>query len=77
IHEDEQLGSETLLQGLLETALGNAIEGALGGGGLGTVPLPQIDLSSGLGLPPGTAVIEIMPQSVGRTDGVTVIGASL
>lgn len=77
IHEDEQLGSETLLQGLLETALGNAIEGALGGGGLGTVPLPQIDLSSGLGLPPGTAVIEIMPQSVERTDGVTVIGASL
>lgn len=77
IHEDGQLASEALLRGLLEAALVNAIEGALGGGGLGTVPLPEIDLSSGLGLPPGTALIEIMPQSVERVDGVTVIGASL
>ncbi|MGD8608693.1 MAG: hypothetical protein PVH21_15460, partial [Myxococcales bacterium] len=77
IHEDAQLGSEALLRGLLEGALVNAVEGALGGGGLGTVPLPQIDLSSGVGLPPGSAVIEIMPQSVERADGVTVIGASL
>jgi hypothetical protein len=50
---------------------------ALGGGGLGTVPLPEIDLSAALGLAPGTALIEIMPQSVQRVDGVTVIGASL
>jgi hypothetical protein len=76
IQQDAQLGSETLLRGLLESALVNAVEGVLGGGGLGTVPLPQIDLSSGVGLPPASAVIEIMPQSVERADGVTVIGAS-
>jgi hypothetical protein len=77
IHEDGQLEAEPLLLGLLETALVDAIEGALGGGGLGTVPLPQIDLSSGLGLPDGSATIVVMPQSLDRSDGVTVIKASL
>jgi len=77
VHEDDQLGAEALLRTVLETALVSAIEGALGGGGLGTVPLPEIDLSSAVGLAPGTALIEIMPQSVQRVDGVTVIGATL
>ncbi|MGB5695073.1 MAG: hypothetical protein WBM46_05435 [Polyangiales bacterium] len=77
IHEDDRLEAEALLRTVLETALVSAIEGALGGGGLGTVPLPEIDLSAALGLAPGTALIEIMPQSVQRVDGVTVIGASL
>ena len=65
------------MRGLLETALVNAIEGALNNGGLGTVPLPKVDLSTGVGLPPGSAVIDVMPQDVQRGDGVTVIGASL
>ncbi len=77
IHEDGQLAAESLLLGLLETALVSAIEGALSGGGLGTVPLPTIDLSDGLGLPEGSATIVITPQSLERSDGVTVIQGSL
>jgi hypothetical protein len=77
IHEDDQLDSEPLIKTLLETALVNAIEGALGGEGLGTIPLPEIDLSSALNLPPGSAVIELMPQSVERSNGATVLGATL
>jgi hypothetical protein len=39
--------------------------------------LPEIDLSSALNLPPGSAVIELMPQSVERSNGATVLGATL
>lgn len=77
IHEDEQLAAEPLIKTLLETALVNAVEGTLGGAGLGTVPLPKIDLSAGLGLPSGSAVIEVMPETVERVDGATVLGATL
>jgi hypothetical protein len=77
INEDDQLETEALLTTLLETALVGAIEGALGGEGLGTIPIPAIDLSSALGLPPGSAVLEPMPQSVERADGATILGATL
>jgi hypothetical protein len=77
IHEDEHLEAEPLITTLLETALVNAIEGALGGGGLGTIPLPEIDLSSALGQPPGTSLILMMPQTVERSGGATILGATL
>lgn len=77
IHEDEHLEAEPLITTLLQTALVNAIEGALGGGGLGTIPLPEIDLSSALGQPPGTSIILMMPQTVERSDGATILGATL
>lgn len=77
INEDDQLDAEALLTTLLETALVNAIEGALAGEGLGTIPIPAIDLSTALGLPPGSAVIAPMPQSVERADGTTILGATL
>ena len=77
IHEDDQLAAEPLIKTLLETALVTAIEGALGGEGLGTIPLPKIDLSDALGLPAGSAVIEVMPTTVERVDGATVLGGTL
>ena len=77
INEDDQHEAEPLLTTLLETALVNAIEGALGGEGLGTIPIPAIDLSTALGLPPGSAVIAPMPQSVERANGATILGATL
>lgn len=77
INEDDRLEAEALLTTLLETALVNAIEGVLAGEGLGTIPIPAIDLSTVLGLPPGSAVIAPMPQSVKRADGATILGATL
>jgi hypothetical protein len=77
IHEDDQLAVEPLIKTLLETALVTAVEGALGGEGLGTIPLPKIDLSVPLGLPAGSAVIEVMPTTVERVDGATVLGGTL
>jgi hypothetical protein len=77
IHEDDQLAAEPLIKTLLEAALVNAIEGALAGEGLGTIPLPTIDLSGALGLPPGSAVIEVMPTTVERAEGATVLGATI
>jgi hypothetical protein len=77
INEDDQLEAEALLTTLLETALVNAVEGALGGEGLGTIPIPAIDLSTALSLPPGSAVIAPVPQSVERANGATILGATL
>jgi hypothetical protein len=77
IDEDDQLGAEPLIKTLLETALVAAIEGALGGEGLGTIPIPVIDLSEPLGLPPETALIDPTPTTVERVDGTTVLGATL
>jgi hypothetical protein len=77
INEDDQLEAEVLLTTLLETALVNAIEGALAAEGLGTIPIPAIDLSAALGLPPGSAVIAPVPQSVERANGTTILGATL
>lgn len=77
IFDDSEILGEQLVAGLLESALVDTIETALGGGGLGAIPLPEIDLSASLGLAPGTAVIEIQPMSVDRQSGVTVVGGTL
>src|SRR5690606_2955700 len=52
IEEDAMIEAEGLILGVLENAIVDALEDALGsGGGLGAIPLPEIDLSSALGLP--------------------------
>ena len=76
INEPEHFEAEPLLKSVLQNALGDALVGALAGGGLGSIPLPTIDLSDALGLPPGSALIEIQPQTATRVDGTTVIGGT-
>lgn len=76
INEPEQFEAEPLLKSVLQNALGDALVGALAGGGLGSIPLPTIDLSDALGLPPGSALIEIQPQTATRIDGTTIIGGT-
>lgn len=78
IEQDALISLEALLRTVLEEALTEALEGALDTAGeLFVIPLPEIDLSQAVGLPPGSAVIEITPERVERIDGFTVIGASL
>ena len=77
IHQDALIPLETLLRSLLETALRQTLEDALAAGGLISIPLPEIDLSGAVGLPPGSAVIDITPEAVERVDGFTVISADL
>ncbi len=76
INEPEHFEAEPLLKSVLQNALGDALVGALAGGGLGSIPLPTIDLSDALGLPPGSALIEIQPQTATRIDGTTIIGGT-
>jgi len=60
---------------LLEAQLVNGLLGQLGTTGFGQFSLPTIDLSGMLGLPAGTAVLEIHVDGVHRTGGTTVIAA--
>ena len=76
INEPEQIEAETLLKSVLQNALVDALVGALQGGGLGSIPLPEIDLSGPLGLPAGTALIQISPESVTRVNGTTIVGGT-
>ncbi|MFO0634667.1 MAG: hypothetical protein U0168_17630 [Nannocystaceae bacterium] len=73
---DGNLEMEPALVDLLEAQLVNGVLGQLGTTGFGKITLPQIDLSSKLGLPPGTAVLAIHAQSVSRDGGNSVIAAS-
>jgi len=50
---------------------------AFANGQLAAIPLPEIDLSSAVGLPPGSAVIALDPQDLSRQDGNTIIGGDL
>ena len=77
IVEDDQLDAETLLRTLILNALSSTIEDPLGSGGLGTLPIPEVDLSAALGVAPGTAVLRVTPETLDRVGGVTVIGGSL
>jgi hypothetical protein len=73
--EDEMIEAEQLVKGVLENALVEALETALGS--IGEIALPEIDLSAAVGLPPGTAVIRVMPDSVARRDGTTIVYGTL
>jgi len=76
--QENLLASETVIANLLETQLVPALGNLLGGGQpLASFPLPEIDLSSALGQPPGTSVIVIETMTNSnwqeRIDGNTIV----
>ncbi|MEM9460174.1 MAG: hypothetical protein AAGF11_38715 [Myxococcota bacterium] len=77
VNEDEAINNEPLLVSTLESQLVDGVVEAIANGGLGTIELPQIDLSPTLGLPPGTAALTISTDDAGRAPGVTVIRGHL
>lgn len=77
VNEDMAISSEPTLISVLETALVDNLIGQLGDGALGGIELPEIDLSESLGLPPGTAVVAIQIDGVGRNEGTTVVRGHL
>ena len=74
-NEDDMISAEEFIAQQLEEGLTETIIGALGGGGLGAIELPEIDLSAQLGLPPKTATLSITAEGVERQPGTTVIQA--
>jgi len=77
VNEDNGIETEPLLEATLETQLVDGVLGAIASGGLGEVNLPVIDLSPTLGLPAGTAALEITTDEAVRAPGVTVIRGHL
>ena len=77
VGEDDAIEVEPTLISVLETQLTDGLLAALGGEALGAIELPQMDLSDTLGLPPGTALIAIQVEAVGREPGTTVISGHL
>ena len=73
VNEDAAIETEPLLTATLETQLVDGVLAAIASGGLGGINLPQIDLSPTLGLPPGTAALDITTEQAVRAPGVTVI----
>ena len=71
------LGVEELLRFTLEQELVDGLIGAIAAGGLGEVNMPSVDLSATLGLPAGTAMIQISTTSADRHPGGVVIGGHL
>ncbi|MEO1270166.1 MAG: hypothetical protein AAFX99_18930, partial [Myxococcota bacterium] len=60
--EEGMIGAEELIAQLLTDELVPALGGLLGNGQpLASFPLPEVDLSSSLGQPPGSSVIRILP----------------
>lgn len=74
-NEDNMINLEEFVTAQLEAGLADTITSALGGGGLGGIDLPTVDLSAQLGLPPGTATLTITAEGVVRGPGTTVIEA--
>lgn len=72
VAEPEGIEAEPTLRAVLETQL---VEGVLGslGGGLGGIDLPQLDVSATLGLPPGSAMIQIHAEEAERAPGTTIV----
>ena len=74
-NEDNMIDAEPFIAQKLEEGISKTIIEALGGGGLGAINLPVIDLSAQLGLPPGTATLAITADQAIRAPGTTVIEA--
>ena len=68
--QDDLIGSEKLVADMVNNSLVPALMGSLDGGALGGIPLPAMDLGDG-------AVLTIVPKSVDRADGNTVVGGDL
>ena len=77
VMQDGQLDAEKVLRPALESQLVDGLIGAISEGGLGEIVLPEIDLSATLGLPAGSAVIQIQTESADRDPGTTVITGRL
>lgn len=77
VNEDAGIETEPLLESTLETQLVDGVLGAIASGGLGAINLPEIDLSPTLGLPAGTAALNITADEAVRAPGVTVIRGHL
>jgi hypothetical protein len=77
VNEDAGIETEPLLESTLETQLVDGVLGAIASGGLGEINLPEIDLSPTLGLPAGTAALNITADEAVRAPGVTVIRGHL
>ena len=83
VTQESMLAAQPALKSLLETELVPSLGSLLGNGQpLASFALPDIDLSSSLGQPPGTSVIKIVPFSDPslpdeRQDGNTVLYGKL
>jgi hypothetical protein len=77
VHEDGQDDAEAVLEPALEAQLVDGLIDAISEGGLGEISIPEIDLSLNLGLPAGTAAVQVTPDSVDRQPGTTVITGHL
>jgi hypothetical protein len=74
-NEDNMIDAETFIAEQLEEGLIATLIEALGGGGLGAIDLPTIDLSAQLGLPPDTATLKLTAEGASRQPGTTLISA--
>jgi hypothetical protein len=72
VAEPAGIEAEPTLRAVLETQL---VEGVLGslGGGFGGIELPQLDLSATVGLPPGSAMLQITAEDAQRAPGTTIV----
>ncbi len=77
VGEDEAIETEATLIATLESQLIEGVLGSLSADGLGEIALPQLDLSGTLGLPPGTAAVQVVAEQTERADGVTIIDGRL
>ena len=70
--DDGNISDEDALVQILESQLAGLLIDGLGSG-LGSFALPPIDLSGQLGMPPGTATVEIQVTDVTRFNGGTLL----
>ena len=77
VTQEGLIGAEDAIRNLIEANLVGGLVTQLGGTALGSIPLPDIDLSGAIpGLPPGTG-IKISPQVLYRESGNTIVGGKL
>jgi hypothetical protein len=73
VAEPGGIEAEPTLRAVLEAQLVDGVLGSIGGGGLGGIDLPQLDLSATLGLPPGSAAIQVVAEDAVRAPGTTIV----
>lgn len=72
VSDDDLISAEDEIADLVEAALSEQLVAALGGG-LSPIALPEIDLSTSLGVPPGLAVLTMTVDQLEHVPGVTVV----
>ncbi len=73
VAEPAGIEAEPTLRAVLETQLVEGVLGSLGGSGFGGIDLPQLDVSVTLGLPPGSAMLQIVAEDAQRAPGTTIV----